>query len=82
MQTPASSLCISSAIIQNTVDVLRNQQNVNEYFAVMGVDLFYHILTFLTEENINFMPAKQLFMTCLEQLGQVSNSMNNYSLNL
>lgn len=38
----------------------------------MGVDLFYHVLTFLAEENLHFLPAKQLFTICLEQLGQVS----------
>lgn len=66
LQVPAMSLCVSSVVIQNTIDILK----VNSDYSHMGVDLFYYILTLLNEENTNFLPAKQLFTASLEKLGR------------
>lgn len=66
LEAPANSLCVSSVVIQNTIDMLK----INSDYSHMGVELFYYLLTFLTEENTNFLPAKQLFTLCLERLGR------------
>lgn len=66
LQAPAVSLCVSSVVIQNTINLLK----INPDYSSMGVDLFYYLLTLLSEENINFLPAKQLFTLCLERLGR------------
>lgn len=36
-----------------------------------GVNLFYHLIEFYTEEAALCPPTKQLITTCLEKLGQV-----------
>lgn len=47
----------------------------------LGVELFYYILSLISEETLSYLPTKQLFSECLEKLGQVSgHKKNNFSL--
>lgn len=49
---------------------LQMQLGSNPETSVLGVELFYYILSFLNEETTNYLPTKQLFTMCIEKLGQ------------
>lgn len=51
--------------------MLQQQLRCNPATAELGVELFYYIMSLLTDEIISYPPTKSLFSGCLEKLGQV-----------
>lgn len=50
--------------------ILQEQLKTNPETAELGVELFYYILPLLQDEIVSYLPAKTLFINCIEKLGQ------------
>lgn len=60
-------------MLEHELTISRTNENTTILRKVQesGVNLFYHIVEFYTEEAALCPPTKQLITTCLEKLGQV-----------
>ncbi|XP_050307718.1 ectopic P granules protein 5 homolog [Anthonomus grandis grandis] len=70
LQLPSMTLCTASVAIQQCVRVLQQQLKINPASSELGVELFYHILPFLQDSTVAYLPAKSLFLRCVEKLGE------------
>lgn len=82
MQPPPLKVCASSVQIEQSIKALTDEylslqnQGVTEAQSAqrvrnVGVELFYHLVSRYNEDLAVYPPTKQLFTTCLENLGQV-----------
>ncbi|XP_066259328.1 ectopic P granules protein 5 homolog [Euwallacea similis] len=70
LQTPAESLYTASVSIQQCVRILQDRLRTNPETTELGIELFYHILSYFQDEVLMYLPAKTLFTSCIEKLGQ------------
>ncbi|XP_043670805.1 ectopic P granules protein 5 homolog isoform X1 [Vespula pensylvanica] len=79
-QPPPSKITQGCVFMDHLITMLEHELSVsriNENTAVLqkvqksGVQLFYHLVEFYTEEAALCPPTKQLITTCLEKLGQL-----------
>ncbi|CAH0560105.1 unnamed protein product [Brassicogethes aeneus] len=70
LQAPALVLCTSSITLQQAIRILQQQIRCNPATAELGVELFYYLLSLMSEEILNYPPTKNLLTSCLERLGQ------------
>nr|XP_022906095.1 ectopic P granules protein 5 homolog [Onthophagus taurus] len=70
LQLPPQSLCLSSVTLNQTIKLLRVKLQEDPSSLEMGVELFYHILSLINDETNSYLPAKQLFSQCVEDLGR------------
>lgn len=70
LQNPAVNLCTSSATIQHAIRLLQEQYQADKNYWEIGAELFYYILTLLSNENMKYLPTKSLYSDCLSKLGK------------
>ncbi|KAL1505767.1 hypothetical protein ABEB36_005253 [Hypothenemus hampei] len=70
LQSPAIALCTASVSIQQCIRLLQKHLQSNPETTELGIELFYHILSLLQGNILEFLPAKTLFASCIEKLGQ------------
>ncbi|ENN72840.1 hypothetical protein YQE_10520, partial [Dendroctonus ponderosae] len=70
LQMPPVALYTASVAIQQCIRVLQERVKTNPELAELGVELFYHLLAFLQDDIVLYLPARSLFVSCIEKLGQ------------